>query len=289
MSALFGAELSRIPLFELLTIALSIGFILTLLKLSISKQWRCIKQPWYIWLIGISGIYGTDLLFYAALKHAPVAQIDLINYLWPIILIIATSLLPSEKCSWQHVLAGLIGLFAVYILLTNGQGFASFQAQYAWGYLLAFIEACVWVSYCLSSRIFYKTPIEMIGMYLGVGAIISLALHHHYETTIIPNGKEWLFLCCIGILASCGAYYFWDFAIKHGNIKLLSILSYGNPIISAGLLVLAGKAHLSPSLGIASLLIAIAAIVASPGFPRISQLIFTRLRISQNTLKHFIK
>ena len=109
LSPLMVAQLNNIPTFEILTIALSISFFVIAVKLTVQKQWQRIKQPLLIWLVGVIGIYGNDLTYIAAFKYAPPAHVDLINYLWPIFVILGSGLLPSEKFTYRHLLAGLLG------------------------------------------------------------------------------------------------------------------------------------------------------------------------------------
>ena len=62
---------------------------------------------------------------------------------------------------------------------------------------------------------------------------------------------------------SGGAYFLWDFGIKHGNFKLLSNLSYGNPIISVLLLAAFHQAQLTINLLFACLFVVAGAVVGS--------------------------
>ena len=59
----------------------------------------------------------------------------------------------------------------------------------------------------------------------------------------------------MGIATHCLAYFFWDYGVKKGNFKLLSILSYFNPIISISILIIAGYSKPTYVLFISSFLI----------------------------------
>jgi drug/metabolite transporter (DMT)-like permease len=263
LSPLMVAQLKNIPTFEILAIALSISFVVIALKLTIQNQWGRIKQPWLVWLIGVIGIFGNDLTYIAAFKYAPPAHVDLINYLWPIFVILGSSLLPSEKFTYKHLLAGLLGLTGFYILLTDGTSMAHFRPSYVIGYLLALLDALIWAAYTLLARYYGKTPIEMIGMYCGVGALFSLLTHCQFEATIIPSLTQGLIILFIGFSTSGTAYFLWDYGVKHGNFKLLSNLSYGNPIISILLLALFHQAQLTAALLFACFFVVAGAIVGS--------------------------
>ncbi|KTD14301.1 EamA family transporter [Legionella israelensis] len=259
LAAPFAVRIKNIPVFETLTIVFTVSFLFSATRLTLLKQWSKLKQPWLLWLIGFLGIYGNDLLYLAAFKHAPAAQADLINYLWPVIVILFTGLLPDEKLSLRHIIAASMGFAGVFVLINkNGQGFDS---QYLFGYILAFLDAIVWSVYTLVARRYGKSPVEMIGMYCGVGALCSLIIHFYFEPHYLPTGSQWIILIMMGMTTQCLAYFFWDFGIKRGDFKLLSILSYGNPILSIGFLIFFGMAEPTIELIIACLLVTAGGII----------------------------
>lgn len=261
MAAVLTTQLKNIPLFEILSIVMSISFLMTAAKLTIQDQWNKIKQPIILWVIGIIGVYGNNLFYVTAFKYAPPAQVDLINYFWPILIVIFAGLLPNEKFSLKYILASIFGLCGVFVLIIGHHGTMSFHTSYLKGYFFAFMDAIVWSAYTLTSRYYYKTPMEMVGMYCGIGAVISIISHFHFEHFISPSGKEWFCLIAMGLTTQGFAYFLWDYGVKHGDFKLLGVLSYANPIISVGMLVMLGMAHTSFALVIACLLVTLGGLI----------------------------
>lgn len=262
VSAVFVTHTKNIPTFEILTITYSISFLLTAIVLTWRKEWYKVKQPLVVWLIGIFGIYGNEILYLSSFKYAPPAQADLINYLWPVFVVLFSGFLPRERLTWNHYLAVLLGFLGIYILITEGHGLTNFNAEYLLGYLLALAAATLWSVYILAVRAVKHIPTEMIGMYYGVGMIVSLIIHLGFEkVTVIPTNQQWLSLLFMGLTAQGAAYFLWDYGVKQGNFQLLSILSYGNPIISVLLLVIFHLAQPSLSLLIASILVAVSGAV----------------------------
>lgn len=284
LSPLLVSYLQNIPTFEILAVTLSISFLVIATKLTIKKQWSLVKQPWFIWLIGVIGIYGNDLTYVAAFKYAPPVQVDLINYLWPILVILGSGLLPKEKFTYQHLGAGLLGLAGFYILITHGTGLSGIEMSHMPGYLLALLDAFIWATYTLLARYHGKTPVEMVGMYCGVGALLSFIFHCQVETTILPSMQQVLIMLGLGVSTSGAAYFLWEYGVKRGNFKLLSILSYGNPILSVLLLVLCKKAELSPALDIACLLVMGGAVVGSINWQHVRRKMIAAYAGSHNKL-----
>lgn len=272
-SGVLASSVIKIPTFEVLSVAFSISFGLTALLLTMRRRWTNVKQPLLLWVIGMIGVYGNDALYIAAFKHAPAAQADLISYLYPILIILLASYLPSEKFSFKYIIAGFLGFFGSYLLITAGGDATNFQLKYMTGYFLAFIDAIVWSVYCIAARYYKNTPSEMIGMYCGCGLILSLIMHISYEQTIIPNLHQTIVLIIMGLTTQGSAYFMWDYGIKRGNFNLLSVLAYSNPIIAVILLIIAGKSHYSDTLLIATLLISLGGALAGIDVKKILGLI----------------
>lgn len=263
IAAALVASVENIPIFQVLSTALGVSFSVTALYLTFTKRWFLLKQPLLLWIVGILGIFGNDVLYIAAFKFAPPVQADLIAYLWPIFVIVFSGLLPREKFSIKHVLAGILGFAGVCFLITEGEALSSFQLQYLPGYCFALGSAIVWSIYTLIARHYGKTRSEMIGLYCGFGMLFSIVAHFQFETTVTPTSTQWFVMLIMGLTTQGLAYFFWDFGIKRGNFKLLNVLSYGNPVLSVLLLIVFGFAQPSFSLFIACILVTAGGLIAS--------------------------
>lgn len=270
MYALLISEiLISLPVFETIFFMFGINFLVMLIRLTVTKQWRILKQPLLIWLIGIVGVCGSDFAYVAAMQYAPPAHVDLIEYLWPFLLIICTSFLPQERFTWQHLIGGALALFGVLFLLTsNGEGTEGFQWHYLQGYLYALSAAFIWCGYTLFSRWYQKMPPEMGGMYYGVGALIALCFHLHHEQYVVPSWYETGLLLILG-LSSGMAYLLWIYGTQKGNVKLLGVLAYFTPMLSVGLLVYFEKEPVSLALLTACILFVSGVLIGSLDWKRV--------------------
>lgn len=255
-----------LPVFEMQFILFSFSFMLALIIFRGSLVKQLFRIPFKLVLFGVIGIYFTNLFFMSAFQHAPADKVDLINYLWPIMVIITSSLLPNEKLKLNQLVGGMIAFYGVYILLTNGHGLSGFNVQHWKGYLLAFLDALCWTFFTLTLRRYKKSSAELIGIYCGLAALFSLITHCGIETFVMPNTSQICYLGLIGLTSQGLAYYFWDIGIKRGHYKILCVLSYFNPILSIGMLVIFGFTVMTSSLTIAVLLVSLGAVVASQKF-----------------------
>ena len=258
------SEVNSLPIFELLTIIFSSACAVTSFRITRKKNWsKVIKQPLHVWAAGIAGICVSDFAYIYGAKFAPIAHVDLIDYMWPCLVIIFASLLPKERLSIHHLIGGLVSALGILILIGHSQQAHVLGPHYIIGYVLAILGACLWAGYSAFSRHFNNVPTEMIGMYCGAGALISLLMHIIFESFVMPSFHE-LFLAIITGVASSGiAYQLWDHGIKFGNIYLLGALTYAARMIAMALLVLFGKEPLTLNLILACILASAGVLICS--------------------------
>ena len=98
-----------------------VGLVLSFCGLGAIPFWRQWRAPLVTWLATITAFLGYHLLLFSAFRHAPVLEANLINYLWPLMIILFTPLLlPQHPLQRQHVMAGLLGLCGSLLVMTDG-------------------------------------------------------------------------------------------------------------------------------------------------------------------------
>ena len=221
------------------------------------------RQPPPVWLLGVGGLFGYHVLYFTALQHAPTVEASLIAYLWPLLIVLLSGLLPGERVRWFHILGGIAG-FAGSALLVTGGRFDGFQAQYATGYAAALGCALTWSGYSVLSRRYGKVPSDIVGLFCAATAILSLIAHVVTgEATLWPQGDQWLAVLGLGIGPVGLAFVTWDIGVKRGDIRLLGVASYAAPLLSTVLLIALAMAPGSPEVLAACVLIVGGALIAS--------------------------
>jgi len=246
-SALFNSIAAALPTFEILTFALGLGFLAGSVYLTFNKSWHKLKQNSIFTFLGFLGVFGNEFFFVSAFKMAPAAHITLINYLWPIIVVACLSSMPKQEFCLRTILAAIIGFVSVaYIIIQDS--ITQFNPQYYLGYLFVVLGTMMWSIYIIVNRRACAIPSEMITLYCGIGAVISLIMHLFTESFIIPDVQQTIALLWLGVMSMCVAFKCWNFGTLHGNIGLLSVLSYNNVLISTILLMLFNNAGFNPHL-----------------------------------------
>ena len=113
-----------VPPFQLVAVTFFIGSVVVLVKWYLAGQCTVERliHPWRVWLLGIAGIFGYHAFYFAALYLAPPLEANLINYLWPLLIVLFSALLPGERLRWFHGLGALMGLAGTAILIAGERG-----------------------------------------------------------------------------------------------------------------------------------------------------------------------
>lgn len=252
-----------VPPFQMTAMAFGLAFALALVVwLARGDDLRAhLRLPPAVWALGIGGLFGYHVCYFAALALAPPVEANLLNYLWPLLIVLFAGLLPGERLSAWHLGGALAGLIGCVVLIGGGLG--GFKAEFAAGYGFALTAAVIWATYSVLSRRFGAVPTDAVGAFCGATAALALVAHLLFETTYVPRGGEWLAVLALGLGPVGAAFFLWDIGMKKGDIKALGALSYATPLLSTLLLVLFGRAAPSLRLAAACLLIVGGAALAS--------------------------
>ncbi|WP_007199138.1 DMT family transporter [Hoeflea phototrophica] len=262
--ALFTAASGAVPPFQLSAICFLIASLIGLsVMLRQPTRFRALRQPVKVWALGLFGLFGYHFLYFTALRNAPAVEAGLIAYLWPLLIVVGSALLPGERLTWKHIVGALMGLAGTALILLRGAegglGGGSFI-----GYGAAILCALTWSGYSLLSRQFGETPTDVITGFCLLTAVLSLLCHLALETTVWPgSANQWLAVLGLGLGPVGLSFYAWDYGVKHGDIQVLGVSSYTAPLLSTLILILFGYGEASIAIAVACLLITGGALIAA--------------------------
>lgn len=249
--ATLGVRLSHLPPFWLTGVTLLIGSVIALpLSRWDPRQWLV---PLPTLLLGVYGLFGYHFLLFIALRHAPPVQANLVNYLWPLgMVVMAPLFLPGLKLTARQVLAALLGFAGAALAITGGR---SLDGGLAWGYLPALGAAFVWASYSLLTQRVPPFPTSAIGLFALVSGVLSLACHAWLEPAVQVSASDSLWLLLMGLGPLGAAFFLWDAALKRGDARQIGLLSFVTPLLSTLLLLWTRGETPHASIGVATALI----------------------------------
>ena len=278
-----GVALREVPPFLLTGLGLlagsALGLALTAWQLlrsapaSAARQqaMRSLRLPARTLALGVYGLFGFHFLLFIALRHAPPVQANLVNYLWPLgMVLLAPVFLPHTRLRAIHVVAALVGFAGAALAILGAAGGAGAEAGasgFAWGYVPAGASAFVWASYSLLTQRVAPFPTASIGVFGLVSGLLSLLCHVLLEPAVALSTGDLLLIALLGLGPLGGAFYLWDAALKRGDARQIGLLSFLTPLLSTlGLLWLRAEWP-SASIVLAAALIVGAAWLGSRAAP----------------------
>jgi drug/metabolite transporter (DMT)-like permease len=262
--ALLTIGSAPVPPFQLNAICFAIGGLIGLAWTLRGGLGVLATVPWKVYAFGTLGLFGYHFLYFTAFRIAPAAETGLIAYLWPLLIVLFSGLLPGERLRPRHIAGALIAFAgAALIVFGRGGGGGSLPAL---GLILAALCAVTWAGYSVISRRLGKVPTESVTVYCLATAALSAVAHLLLENTAWPAAPAgWLSVAALGIGPVGAAFFTWDIGMKQGDIQLLGVASYAAPLLSTMALVAAGLAPASWSILLAAGLITGGAVVAARG------------------------
>ena len=255
--ASLGVSLTHIPPFLLTGIALVIGSMPAWpFVLRDPSQWRI---PLRTLALGVYGLFAYHFLLFIALRHAPPVEANLVNYLWPLfIVVLSPVVLPGVALRLPHVLAALLGFGGAAIAIAGGR---ELSGTLAWGYLPALAAAFIWATYSLLTKRVAAFPTTAIGLFGLVSGVLSLLCHVALEPAASLQPRDWALLVAMGLGPLGASFFLRDKALKLGDARHIGILSYITPLASTALLILVSGRTFTWSIALATAMIISAAVM----------------------------
>jgi drug/metabolite transporter (DMT)-like permease len=262
--ALFTTWAAGIPPFQLVSLCFTVAALIGFAAIARKGRagWRALRQPAAAWALGVLGLFGYHFFYFVALGNAPAVEAGLIAYLWPLLIVVFSALLPGERLRWFHLAGALCGLAGAGLLVTKGENL-DFDARFTLGYLAAVACALTWSSYSVTNRRFGGVPTETVAGFCAAAAVLGFASHGLFETWVTPAPDQWLAILLLGLGPVGAAFFVWDYGTKHGHIQALGACAYAAPLLSTLILIAFGQAEATASVALACALIVGGAVLAS--------------------------
>ena len=249
-----GVRLAHVPPFLLTGLGLLVGSVIALpLAQFRLSRW---KVPLPTLLVGVYGLFGFHFLLFMALRNAPAVEANLINYLWPLgMVVMAPLFIKGVELNTRHIVAALIG-FAGAAIAILGRGGPAFTGDgFHSGYAIALVSAFVWSSYSLLTRRLPAFPTAAVGGFAAASGLLSLACHALLEPSTALSTQDWVLIVILGLGPLGGAFFLWDAAIKRGDTRRIGLLAFATPILSTVMLLITTGQPLQWNVALAATLV----------------------------------
>ncbi len=193
-------------------------------------------------LVGVYGIWGYHTLLVAAFSLAPDMEANILNYTWPLWIVLLSSLLPGHRRSWQIVMAGLVGFAGVVLVFSGGNPMAislAGRGAHAWvGLALALGAGFCWGSFTVLLRRVIPAGQENMALFcLLSAALAGITALAGGVPLLVALDDFWLPLF-IGLVPWGLSFLLWERAVQQCNLQVLGLLTFFTPPLSTLLLAL---------------------------------------------------
>jgi len=197
-------------------------------KISIIKTYK-FKDYLNFIILGFIGIFIYYLMLNKSINLLPAQEAFVINYLWPIMIMLFATFILKEKFSIYKLAALIISFMGVIIIATNGN-LLGMHFNSPTGVLMAVVAA---ISYGLFSVLVKKKNYDvstlMMFCYITAFIISIIYLGFKFPSVTIYQliGVIWL-----GVFTQGIPYATWALALNSGDTSKISNLAFMTPILS---------------------------------------------------------
>ena len=261
---LFGAGSGNVPPFLLNTLCFGFSGTVALIWLIASGKTKLLRQPLGVWAFGTIGLFGFHFFYFTAIRNAPPVEANLINYTWPLLIVLFSALLPGETLRLHHIVGTVLGLAGAVLLITGGEGIA-FSGGSMLGYAAAVTSSLFWSSYSVLSRRLGAVPTEAVAGFLpDDGAPVRSVPSSRWRKRSGPprrwNGRRsWRWQPFRSGWPSSPGISVSSVVIS----RCSGAAAYSAPLLSTLLLIAFGFGALTWSVGIACVAITLGAVIAA--------------------------
>lgn len=181
-------------------------------------------------------VYGVfSYLYYAfytaSLKLIPATEASMLNYLFPIFIVILAVCIERMKLTWPKLLLMGAGILGTSIIITNGE-LARFAFTDLLGDLLAILGAFSWAMFTVLGKRDRTPMFASIFVYVIVSCVCSTVSMFAFSSWSVPawpvlTGIAWLALSNIVI-----SYFLWFRILQIAPTALVSGVSYITPFVT---------------------------------------------------------
>lgn len=223
--------------FQLLFLANVIAFVGLLIIVAFQRklaQIKNLKTYDFIKLAGLGflGVFLYYFFIFGALELLPAQEAFIINYLWPIMVMIFAVIILKEKNTWLKILGLVFSFVGVVIVATKGN-LSTFNFDNPLGIFLAVAAA---ISYGLFSVLGKKQKydqfVSTMFYYLFASIYSLIAILFFSDFPQISSFYQLAGLLWLGVFTNGLAFVFWFLALKYGDIAKMSNIIFLTPFIS---------------------------------------------------------
>lgn len=225
------------------------------------KEYRTFGAQNYKVVLGLGflGFFVYEFLYYFGIAQLTASTACILNYLWPVMLVLFSCLILKEPFTTRKVIAMVASFLGVVVLSAGGND--QYGAHPVLGIVGCIVAA---VSYGLFSVLNKREDLDQdlcMPIYWGVTMVSGLIAGFVEGGWTMPDLKTWLILAWLGVMANAVGYLIWAIALNDSkNSARIANFAFLVPVLSMLLsaLILREQIHWN---GIAALVLILGGIL----------------------------
>ena len=263
--ALFSKMAGTVPPLQLLAMTFLIGGLLGVASWPFRPNAIHVltSQKLQVWALNVGALFGCHFLYFLAVRNAPVVEVSLLAYLWPLLIVVFSAFLPGERLKWNHIIGVVLGLAGAFYVISKGQSFTLANGIQL-GHIIAIPYAIFWAGFSVLIRKYGDVPSDIVaGFCLACAGLAGISHFALEETLWSFSVQQMVAIVGLGLFPMGAAFYAWDYGMKNGDRMVLGATAYVAPLLSSTILIFFGYAVYHWSIAIGCLLITGGAVIAA--------------------------
>lgn len=197
------------------------------------KEYRTFGAQNYKVVLGLGflGFFVYEFLYYFGIAQLTASTACILNYLWPVMLVLFSCLILKEPFTTRKVLAMVASFLGVVVLSAGGND--QYGAHPVLGIIGCIVAA---VSYGLFSVLNKREDLDQdlcMPIYWGVTMVSGLIAGFVEGGWVMPDLRTWLILAWLGIMANAVGYLIWAIALNDSkNSARIANFAFLVPVLS---------------------------------------------------------
>ncbi len=205
-------------------------------RLGAVARWRG-RDIGVLALLGMLGTYLYYLFLYLGYARARGMEVLVVQYTWPLIIVVLSTFLLGERISGRKLAAVAAGFAGVMLVLTRGKFDGIHLDNPGVIALVGAGAACFALFSVLGKRVRYE-PFTATTMYFLTAMVAAFCSMLYFSGFALPSGREWFAVLLNGALVNGLSYVFWFAALGAAEASFVAPFTYLAPVLSALYLVL---------------------------------------------------
>ena len=208
-----------------------------------------LKEWGYLSFLGLLGTYIYYLFLYLGYSRASGMEVLVIQYTWPIMILVLSVFILKERLNARKVIAIILGFLGVLLVLSKG-AVSEIELNNPRVILLVAIGAFCFALFSVLSKNIKRASLAVTSIYFLAATVASFLSMLYFSEFALPSSVELFPVLLNGVLVNGLSYMFWLSALKSAEASYLAPFVFITPILSAIYLILFFDEPMLPVYGV---------------------------------------